>query len=271
MKPYRGPRLASVVTHLVLAALYIPIASVAINSFNADDRLATWGGPTLRWWTQALGDARVRTDLLASLTIGLSTTVISVAVAVLTGLWWRHASPRARRVMDVLTSARIMLPEVVLAVGLFLLAERAALPLGASAIVAGQVVFCSAYAAVVIQARLAVLGTALEDAAADLGASPSRVFGRVTLPLLAPAILAAALLVFTFSLDDVVIAQFLGGTETETLPVLLLGKIRLTVSPEVNAIGTGLLLITAVPVMVLLAAGRLPLPARRRSTPGGER
>ncbi|MEV8379022.1 ABC transporter permease [Kribbella sp. NPDC056861] len=257
------PRLATIVTGLVLLALYAPIVLVAANSLNADDRLASWAGATSRWWVEMAGDPRVRTDLGTSLLVGVGTTCLSVTLALLEALWWRGASRRGRRLLEASTFARIILPEVVLALALFLAAQQLGLPLGVGAIMVGQAVFCSAYATIVLQARLQTIGTSLEEAAADLGAPPHRVFGRVTLPLLASAILAASLLVLSFSFDDVVVAQFLGGTQAETLPVLLLGKIRLTVSPQVNAIGTALMLTTALPVVAGLLLGRLPVPGSR--------
>lgn len=262
MTTRRGPRLASVATGVVVVALYAPIALVVANSFNANERLTSWDGATMRWWVAALSDDRVATDIRTSLVVAGATVVVSVVLAVTDALWWRHASPRSRRILNAVVVARIVLPEIVLALALFLAVEKVDLPLGAAAIVVGQAVFCTAYATVLVQARLATLGSAFEDAAADLGAPPARVFTRITLPLLAPAVLTAALLVLTLSFDDVVIAQFLGGTEAETIPVLLLGKIRLTVSPEVNAIGTALMLVTALPIAAVLIWGRLPLFGR---------
>jgi ABC-type spermidine/putrescine transport system permease subunit II len=150
---------------------------------------------------------------------------------------------------------RIALPEVVFGIGLFLLLTELGLPLGMAAIVLGHVVFCSAYATIVIQARFAAMPDSYEQAAADLGAPPSRAFRRVTLPLLMPAVIVAALLSLTLSLDDVVTSQFLGGAEAETLPVYMLGKIRLNVSPEVNAIGTGFMLVTLLLFGALAAIG----------------
>ena len=148
---------------------------------------------------------------------------------------------------------RIILPETVIAIGLFLLLRREDVKLGVATIVIGHVVFNSAYATVVIQARMATLTDTLEQAAADLGATPWRVFRRVTLPLILPAVVVAGLLIFSFSFDDVVTSLFLGGSEVETLPVLLLGLIRLHVTPEVNAIGV-LVMLTTTGLLALAAA-----------------
>ncbi len=164
--------------------------------------------------------------------------------------------------LDATTYMRIILPETVLAIGLFLLLRRYDVGLGVVTIVIGHVVFNSAYATIVIQARMSTLSETLEQAAADLGATPWRVFRRVTLPLIMPAVIVAGLLVFSFSVDDVVTSLFLGGPNAETLPVLLLGLIRLHVTPEVNAIGvlvmlttTALLAVAAILSSVRSAAG----------------
>ena len=242
----RLPGIASLFTGLVFVFLYLPIGIVLINSVNADESLIGWGGFTLHWYDQALSDQRVRDDFVVSVKVALLSTALSLAIAIAAGLWTRRASMRARRVLDATTYMRIVLPEVVLALALFLVLRRNEISLGIPTIVAGHVVFNSAYATLVIQARLATMGTTLEEAAADLGASPWRVFRRVTMPMLMPAVLVAGLLVLSFSFDDVVTSLFLGGTEAETLPVLLLGLIRVRVTPEVNAIAAGVMTITLV-------------------------
>jgi len=189
--------------------------------------------------------------------IGLCTAVLSAAIAVTTALGARRLSPRLADLVNATTYARIILPEVVTAVGLFLLAHRVNIPLGFGAIAASHVVFCSAYATIVVQARLAALTRVYEEAATDLGATPWRVFRRVTLALLRPAIVVAGLLSFTFSFDDVISSLFLGGSQTETLPVLLLGMVRIQVTPEVNAIGVGVMALTLLLLGLLVSASSL--------------
>jgi spermidine/putrescine transport system permease protein len=242
----RLPSFTAAFTALVFVFLYLPIAIVVLNSFNADEALIGWGGFTTRWYSQAFHDSRVRHDFATSVEVALISTAISLVIAVSAGLWWRRASTQARRVLDATTYMRIVLPEVVLALALFLILTRYRVSLGVGTIVMGHVVFNSAYATLIIQARLATMNDVLEEAAFDLGASRWRVFRRVTLPLLMPAIVVAALLILSFSFDDVVTSLFLGGANAETLPVLLLGLIRLHVTPEVNAIATGVTTITLI-------------------------
>jgi ABC-type spermidine/putrescine transport system permease subunit II len=237
----------------VVVFLYAPIGVVVANSFNANELLTSWEGFTLDWYSQALESSRVRAAFRTSLVIAVIATVLSVAIAVAGGLWARGASARKGRVFDATTYMRIVLPEVVAALGLFVLFGRLEIALGAATIIIGHVVLNSAYATVIIQARLATLTPVLEEAASDLGARPWRVFRRVTVPLLAPAMVVAGLLVFTFSFDNVVLSDFLGGTESETLPVLLFGQARFRVSPELNAIGSGVMLVTLLGFLLALA------------------
>jgi ABC-type spermidine/putrescine transport system permease subunit II len=242
----RLPRFASVVTAAVLVCLYAPIIAVLVYSVDKDPLLIHWSGFTLHWYVQAFNDPEVRADFLTSLEVAALSTAISITIAVCAGLWSRRASPRARRIFDALTYSRIVLPEVVFALGLLVLFNKLHIAFGIGAIVLGHVVFNSAYATVIIQARFATLSETLEEAAADLGANRWRVFRRVTLPLLMPAVLVASLLAISFSFDDVIVSQFLGGSSAEPISVLLLGMIRLHVTPEVNAIGAALMLITLV-------------------------
>lgn len=248
----RRPSGLALATALVLAFLYLPIVVVVANAFNADRTLTHWGGLTFRWFSAAFGDSATWSALWASIRIGVVSTAIALAIAVPAGIWARKASLRGRSVLDASTYVRIILPEIVAAVGLFLLFRRFDVALGMATVVIGHVVFNSAYATIVIQARIATLSTTLEDAAADLGATPWRTFRRVTLPLLGPAIVVAGLLAFTFSFDNVITSAFLAGDQA-TLPVRVFGLMRFHVTPAVNAIAAGVMLITLV-TFVLAAA-----------------
>jgi ABC-type spermidine/putrescine transport system permease subunit II len=264
------PSPLALVTLVVLFFLYAPIGVVIANSFNADASLTSWGGLTVRWFTTAIEDGRVRDAAITSLEIATLSTVISLVIAVTAGLWSRTASPRKRQFLDAGTYMRIVLPEVVAALALFLLFRRLGLELGLWAIVVGHVVFNSAYATIVIQARLRTLSTIYEEAAADLGARPRRVFRRVTLPLIAPAVAVAALLTFTFSLDDVITSLFLSGGNAETIPILLFGMARFHITPELNAIGAAVMVLTTLSFALTVLVGTLGL-GRRGLSRAGER
>ena len=260
---------------LIFVFLYAPLVLVIGNAFNKNELLTSWGGFTTRWVSGALDSSRVRHDFVTSVVIGLAATGVALAIAITAALWARRVSPRARRILDGTTYMRIVLPEVVAALALFIFFRRLNFPLGTVAIIAGHVVFNSAYATVIIQARLATLTNVFEDAAQDLGAKPWRVFLRVTFPFLLPAVIVAGLVGFAFSFDDVITSSFLAGTSVETLPMLIFGLARFNVGPQVNAIGAGLMFITLLSLVLALgvAGGRaglnLAVGARQRAAGDG--
>lgn len=240
------PRPRLLFTIFVMVCLYAPIVLVVVYSVNKDSQLLQWEGFTWQWYEKAFNDPAVRSAFWTSVEVALISTALSLVIAITAGLWLRKAAHRSRVWFDALTYSRIVLPEVVIAIGLFILFDKLHIEYGVMAIVLAHVVFNSAYATIIIQARFATMDESLEEAAADLGANRWRVFRRVTLPLLMPAVIVAGLLVLTFSFDNVIASQFLGGTKAQTLPVLVFSKIRLHVTPEVNAIGAGLMVITLV-------------------------
>jgi ABC-type spermidine/putrescine transport system permease subunit II len=252
---------------LILMFLWLPLIVVAVNSFNTETLMASWGGFTTHWYGLALHDQNVRTGLKTTLIIAIASSLLSLVIAVSGALWWRNASPRARAVYDGLIYARIILPEVVFATALFFLFLKIHFSLGLTAIVIGHTVWNSAYAAIIVQARMAGLDPALEEAAADLGATPWRAFRRVTLAALLPAIIAAGLLAFTFSFDDLVTSVFLQGTADSPLPVVILGMIRFRITPEINAIGLLVMLFTvslmSFAVIIYATAGSLGRSGRK--------
>ena len=252
----------TVLTVFVMSAfvgLYAPLVLVVINAFNKNVLLTSWAGFTWKWVKQAIDSGRVRHDFLNSAEVAIVSSVLALAIAVPAGLWARTASRRGRQILDATTYMRIVLPEIVAALGLLILFSRLHVALGIDTVIIGHVVFNSAYAIVIVQARLATMTTVLEDVAADLGARPWRVFRRVTFPFLLPALVVAWLLAFAFSFDDVITSTFLAGSGTETLPMLIFGLARFRVDPEVNAIGAGLMVITlaCLGFTLLVAHGRV--------------
>jgi spermidine/putrescine transport system permease protein len=252
---------------LVIAFLWLPLVVVIIGSFDTNALLTTWTGATGRWYHQALNDPNVRSGFETTLIIAVLSALLSLAVALTGALWWRRAPRGARAVYDGLVYSRIVVPEVVFASALFFLFLKIHFTLGLPAIVIGHAVLNSAYSTLIIQARLIGLDPALEEAAADLGATPWRAFRRVTLITLMPAIIAAGLLAFTFSLDDVVTSYFLQGTSQSPLPIVLLGMIRFRITPEINAVGVFVMFLTvalmSAAVAVLATAGRVGRSGRR--------
>lgn len=246
----RRPRFTTYVLAAVLLCLYAPIVLVIVNSFNAEETLVGWGGFTTEWYAEVFRNERVWTDAWMSIKVAMVATGIALIVALSTVLWMRGASPRGRKIMDGTTYLRLILPEVVMAFALFIVLRALNVRLGFWPVVAGHAVVYSAYATLVLQARLGSLDKTREEAAADLGAPPWRVFRRVTLVQLMPGIAVAGLLTFTLSFDNVVMSRFLGGSQTETLPVLIVSLIRRSVSPEVNALGVLIMLVMLITVVV---------------------
>lgn len=244
---------------LGLGFLYTPILVLIVYSFNASKLVTVWGGFSTRWYGVLFEDA----PLIASAFVSLRVALLSAGIATLLGTLAalaldRHGRFMGRGVFTGLLYAPMVMPEVITGLSLLLLFVGIGLERGIGTIVIAHATFATGFVAVVVGARLKGLDRSLEEAAADLGAAPWRVFRSVTLPLMAPSLAAGFLLAFTLSLDDLVIASFVSGPGATTLPMRLYSQVRLGVSPEINAAST--LLIGAVSVVVLLASW---LTARR--------
>jgi spermidine/putrescine transport system permease protein len=250
----RRPRhvFVAIVAVLGFAFLYVPIGAIILNAFNADEQLLAFTGATVKWFGQALGDAEFRGALGMSLIIGAVVGVVSVAIAFLAALARRRSTLRIGRVDDIGVILRMVLPEIVVVMALFLVAHLLRIDLGLPLVIGAQVVYCSAYAYLVIAGRLRQLSEHYEAAAADLGAPAFSTFVRVTLPLVFPSIIVAFLLAFTFSLDDVLSPTFLGGTSVETVPTMVMGLVRHGVTAQVNAIAVIVMLVSLLPLVAAL-------------------
>lgn len=255
---------------LVYVFLFAPLVIVVVNSFNASPARTDWRGFTFQWYDDAWGDDLVVEAAKNSLLIALTVALVSAVLGTTGALALQRSRRWTRAFLQGTTYARIVIPELVLALALLIFMARSGIPRGFVGMVIGHVVFCSAYVAVIVTARLAARDPATEEAARDLGATAFRAMWRVTLPEIMPAVAAGALLAFTFSLDDVVTSYFLQGS-TQTLPLVIFGLIRFQVSPIVNALGTTLMAVTAVSmVLFLLLSWRWTLGAERRARAIGE-
>lgn len=241
------------------AFLYVPIALLILYSFN-DSRLVTvWGGFSTRWYVGLWHNDRIQDAARLSLTVAASSATVATLLGGFAGLAiGRFGRFRLRLPMTAMLAAPLVMPEVITGLSLLLLfvalnqvigwpGER-----GFVTIVIAHATFGIAYVAVIVQARLKLLDPAIEEAAADLGATPARAFLAVTLPMLAPALAAGWLLAFTLSLDDLVIASFTSGPGATTLPMVIYSSVRLGVSPEINALAS--LFVAAAAILVGIAA-----------------
>lgn len=243
------------------AFLYVPIAILIVYSFNDSRLVSVWSHFSTRWYGELFRNAQIGHALWLSLRIAAVSATVSVVLGTFAAFAMRRMRSLAGRgVFEVLSVTPLILPEVLTGLSLLLLFVFLGQAIGWPAqrgmltITLAHITFGMAYATVVIRARLSQLDPALAEAAADLGATPLRTFRRVTLPLLTPAIVAAWLLAFTLSLDDVVIASFVTGPGATTLPLVIFSSVRLGVSPQINALATLLVLFAA---CLILAASLL--------------
>jgi putrescine transport system permease protein len=240
---------------LGLVFLYVPIVSMMVFSFNNSRLVTVWDAvhsPTLKWYTALLGNEQILRAALLSIRIALISATVAVVLGTLAGMALaRFGHFRGRLLLAGMTTAPIVMPEVITGLSLLLLfvamGQLIGWPRGAGAvtITLAHITFCMAYVTVVVQSRLAGFDESLEEAAMDLGARPFTVFGRVTLPLILPAIASGWLLAFTLSWDDLVITQFVAGPGSSTLPMVIFSKVRFGVTPDVNALATIMVLIVA--------------------------
>jgi putrescine transport system permease protein len=245
------------------AFLYIPIASVIVYSFN-DSRLVTlWGGFSVRWYASLLRDDAVLAAALLSLRIAaVSATVATVLGALAALALARLPRFRGHLLLGGMISAPLVMPEIITGLSLLFLfitlADWTGWPAnrGATTITIAHITFSMAYVAVVVRSRLAGLDESLEEAAMDLGGRPFRVFFDITVPMLLPALVAGWLLAFTLSLDDLVISSFASGPGATTLPMLIFAKVRLGVTPDINAIATLIILLVVIGVLAAAAITR---------------
>ena len=255
---HRRSRVLPALLGMGFAFLYIPILSVIVYSFNNSRLVTVWGGFSTRWYGVLLADDRMLEAAWLSLRIAAVSATLAAVLGTLAGLVLARFGPfRARTILSGMVSAPLVMPEVITGLSLLLLfVAFAPLPFvpderGFSTIVIAHVTLTMAYVAVIVQSRLSSLDESLEEAAMDLGARPARVFILITLPIIAPAIASGWLLAFTLSLDDLVITTFTAGPSTSTLPMMIFSKVRLGVTPEINALAT--LMITLVAIVVVAA------------------
>jgi putrescine transport system permease protein len=257
---------------LGLVFLYVPILSMIVYSFNNSRLVTVWDAahsPTLKWYGLLLSDGEVLDAAWLSLRVAVCAATASTILGTLAGMALaRFGAFRGRSLLVGMTTAPIVMPEVISGLSLLLLfvALQQAIGwpqgMGALTITLAHISFCMAYVTVVVQSRLAGFDESLEEAAQDLGARPAKVFWRITLPLILPAVLAGWLLAFTLSWDDLVISQFVAGPGSSTLPMVIFSKVRLGVSPDVNALAT--LMVSVVATGVVLGTMWMRHRQRRR-------
>ena len=250
-----------------IALLYLPILVLIAYSFNASPLVNIWGGFSTSWYTALLHNRQLLEAALLSLEVAVAASTGAVVLGTLASVALvRFARFPGRLLLTGMVNAPLVMPEIITGITQLLLFVSMVQLLGwphrgFTTIVISHITFCTAYVTVTVQSRLAAADRSLEEAAMDLGASPARAFLEVTLPIIMPAIISSWLLSFTLSLDDLVISSFVAGPGASTLPMIIYSKVKLGVSPDVNALAS--LIVCGVGVCVL-AAGYLMVRGDRR-------
>jgi putrescine transport system permease protein len=238
---------------LGLAFLYLPIAILVIYSFNASRLVAVWGGWSTRWYAALIDDRAMLDAAAASFSIAAGSAAAATVLGTLAALaLTRLGRFRGRMAFSAMVYAPLVMPEVITGLSLLLMFVAADVDRGFLTVTAAHTTLTMCFVTVVVQSRLASFDRSLEEAAMDLGCPPLRTFLTVTLPLIAPAVVAGFLLAFSLSLDDLVIASFTTGPGATTLPMRIYSEVRLGVKPEINAICT--ILVTVVAIAIFAAA-----------------
>lgn len=243
---------------LGFAFLYIPIVLLVIYSFNASRLVTVWGGWSTKWYfellnNQQLLDAAWITGRVAFISATVATVLGTMAAIALV----RHGRFRGRTLFSGLVYAPLVMPEIITGFSMLLLFVAMDLARGFWTVILAHITFAMCYVAIVVQSRLLSFDRSLEEAAQDLGATPTKTFFVITLPIIAPAVISGWMLAFTLSLDDLVIASFTTGPGATTLPMRIYSSVRLGVTPEINAVCTILIaLVTCVVIGVSIAAKR---------------
>lgn len=240
---FSWPRLSALV--FGFAFLYIPILSLVVYSFNRSKLVTVWGGFSTQWYGKLFENTQILDAAWLSLRIAAINATGATLIGTFAGLALaRFGRFRGRTLLSGMTTAPLVMPDVITGLSLLLLfvaMEQAfgwPAGRGVTTITIAHITLTLSYVAVIVQSRMATLDGSLEEAAMDLGARPVKVFLQVTLPMIAPALVSGWLLAFTISLDDMVIASFVSGPGSSTLPMVIYSKVRLGVSPDINALAT---------------------------------
>lgn len=245
-------------TWAVYAFLYAPILILILYSFNRSERTASWQGWTLGWYRRLLDNELILGAVKNSLIVAVAATVVSTVFGTLVAFALARHRIFGQGATKAMLYLPIVTPEIVVGAALVTFFGVVRFRLSLTTVVLAHIAFCLSYVAIVVRARLAGFDRSLEEAATDLGASPSETFRRVTLPLILPGIVAGALLAFTLSIDDYVITSFVAGVGATTLPLQIYSMLKVGVTPEVNAVSTLLLLVTVVLIAIAQRLQRGP-------------
>ena len=255
-----------------LLFIYLPMVILVIYSFNASKLVTVWGGWSFKWYAGLLDNNQLMGSVMRSLEIACYTAISAVILGTIAAfVLTRIANFKGRTLFGGMVTAPLVMPEVITGLSLLLLFVAMAQLIGWPAqrgivtIWIAHTTFCSAYVAVVVSSRLRELDLSIEEAAMDLGARPWKVFFLITIPMIAPSLAAGGMMSFALSLDDLVLASFVSGPGSTTLPMEVFSAVRLGVKPEINAVASLILLSVSMATFVAWYLGRRAEQRRKRA------
>ncbi|MHC2146199.1 ABC transporter permease subunit [Pseudomonas sp. PSXD-163] len=255
-----------------LLFIYLPMLILVIYSFNASKLVTVWGGWSVKWYVGLLDNSQLMGSVMRSLEIACYTAIAAVALGTLAAfVLTRVTRFKGRTLFGGLVTAPLVMPEVITGLSLLLLFVAMAQMIGwpqergIVTIWIAHTTFCAAYVAVVVSARLRELDLSIEEAAMDLGAKPWKVFFLITIPMIAPSLAAGGMMSFALSLDDLVLASFVSGPGSTTLPMEVFSAVRLGVKPEINAVASLILLSVSLVTFMVWYVSRRGEERRRRA------
>lgn len=243
-KKNKSNKLLSIYTFLIFIIIYLPIATLIVFSFNNSKVNAMWQGFTFKWYLDLFKDRDIVGAMSNSLLVAAISTLISTIIGTLAAVGMYKYKFKGKTILDGLLYVPIIIPEIVMGISLLMFFAQVKIETGGLTLILAHATFSVSYVVIIVRSRLNGFDPSLEEAAMDLGATPFETFYKITLPIIAPGILAGALLAFTLSMDDVIISFFVSGPGFTTLPLKIFSMVKFGVTPEINALSTLMLIFT---------------------------
>ena len=252
---HRRINLSAIVAVFVIIFLYLPITAVVGLSFNKSSNSLIWKGFSLDWYKSIWSNEPIMSSFQRTIFVAVLTTVFSLIIG--TSISIGLNKMKAGGFLRTFSTAPAIIPDLVLAIGLLTTFSTISMSLSLTTVIISHTVFCTAFVVAVVLARIGLIDPSIEEASTDLGASAAKTLFKITIPQLMPSLIAGAVLSFTLSMDEFVIAFFTNGPETPTLPMVIYSMIRFGVTPEINVLGTLLLFISFVGVLLAQRIGKV--------------
>lgn len=247
-------KLPNIYMGFLLIIMYLPILLIIVYSFNESKISSVWSGLSLKWYQILMRDRDIHEALANSLILAGLSCVSAGIIGTIGAVGMARIKLHTKGAVEYISMLPIMIPEIILGMVFMTFFALIGLPFGMTTLVIGHTAFCIPYVFMMVKARLVGMDKSLPEAAKDLGASETRVFFDITLPLIMPAIVSGMLLAFAMSLDDVVISIFVTGAKTNTLPIKIYTQMKTGVTPEINALCTIMLAVT---LLIVFLSGKL--------------